>query len=191
MFIYTFLLQSNLATELSDIVQFPIPETDEVFQQTLQITTDKNIWEIPRTDIKKDDQLGSGNFGEVYKGTLREKVPVAIKVLKEIKDDDNQKDYEKEKEAFKKENEIMRKLNHPCLVKMFGICAESQPFMLVMEFCEKGAIKDYLEKFCADDRATKKNKHSFSPQLKSSSDTPKFEDMREWCEQIAEGFIDT
>lgn len=113
---------------------------------------------------------------------------VAIKVLKEIKDEDgNQKDYQKEAEAFKKENEIMRRLNHPCLVKMFGISVDTQPFMLVMEFCEKGAIKDYLEKFCDDGRGSKKKSHSYSPQIKSSSDSPKFEDMREWCEQIAEG----
>ena len=157
---------------------FPPPGADENFQTQLKISSDKDAWEIPEAHIQKDDELGRGNFGIVYKGKHNGTV-VAIKELKEVDKDKQTEDYKKEAEDFKKENEVMRKLNHPSLVKMHGIVMN--PNMLIMEFCEKGSIKDYLEKFRFGKNSTQIRK--------DDPDCPKFEDLREWCEQIAKGIF--
>ena len=72
----------------------------------------------------------------------------------------------------------MKKLNHPNLVKMYGIQSESLPFQLVMELCE-GSIKDHLDPFRIDD----------PPSLNKELGTkhPTFEELREWCEHVALG----
>ena len=41
----------------------------------------------------------------------------------------------------------MKKLNHPNLVKMIGICVEKSPFYLVQELCQNGDLKNYLKQF--------------------------------------------
>lgn len=70
----------------------------------------------------------------------------------------------------------MKKLNHPNLVKMYGIQSESLPFQLVMELCE-GSIKEHLDQFRIDD----------PPSLKLGTHPPAYDDLREWCEHIALG----
>ena len=55
---------------------------------------------------------------------------VAVKTLRH-KSGRSENDFTKEKNIFLSETEIMKKLNHPHLVKMLGICVEKSPFYLV------------------------------------------------------------
>lgn len=55
---------------------------------------------------------------------------VAVKTLRH-KSGRSENDFIKEKNIFLSETEIMKKLNHPHLVKMLGICVEKSPFYLV------------------------------------------------------------
>ena len=74
---------------------------------------------------------------------------------------------------FMKEMDIMKKLNHPNLVKMYGICVDKMPFFIILvrsmknvyknmyfrvtgflllsflsqENCSKGDLKKHLESF--------------------------------------------
>ena len=51
----------------------------------IDFDVDKNWWEIPRNSIKIGDELGSGAFGEVKKGTLiigEKTQDCAVKMLK-------------------------------------------------------------------------------------------------------------
>ena len=107
---------------------------------------------------------------------------MAIKTLNENKSDKKNKteEFNRAKEAFKKETQIMKKLNHPNLVKMYGIQIDSFPFQLVMEQCEK-ALKAHLETYRIDGKR---------PSLdKDTEDCPSFSDLKEWCEQIALGNV--
>ena len=155
----------------------PNPAADTTFRTTMAILYNGDTWTIKKGEIKNDTVLGSGNFGTVAKGMLRDTIPVAIKTLKEC-EDASKEEFQRASEDFKKETQIMKKLNHPNLVKMYGIQSESLPFQLVMELCE-GSIKDHLEPFRIDD----------PPSLNRELGTkhPTFEELREWCEHVALG----
>ena len=137
---------------LSNICQRPRPSTSEI---------DTNEWEILRGDVMLCTKIGGGNFGEVYKGTWRGQVEVAIKKL-----NDGQG-----AEEFFKEADIARRLHHPNLVQVnlkhklhinlnisfitylsqvFGLVTMGDPMLMVMELLEKGDLKSYLQKHSND-----------------------------------------
>ena len=123
-------------------------------------------------------------------GKLRGTTPVAVKTLIEKKDisNYNEEKFKKEQDAFAKEHEIMKKLNHTNLVKMYGICVQEPPFMLIIEYCEKGSLLSHLESFVSN--RDRKNVHKLvrdNDRLKR--DCPNFSDLKDWCEQIASGMI--
>ena len=91
-------------------------------------------------------ELGHGYFGAVHRGIWRREVEVAIKTLRN-KEGRLEADFLKEKNTFLSETEIMKRLNHPNLVKMLGICVEKSPFYLVQELCQHGDLKNYLKSF--------------------------------------------
>ena len=88
--------------------------------------------------ILKED-IGEGNFGKVkfciFKRTGEE---YAIKIInkKKIKD--------KMKNSFFKENEIATKFNHINVIYVFRIFEDKENFYLVMEYCQKGELFDYI-----------------------------------------------
>ena len=88
--------------------------------------------------IFKDD-IGEGNFGKVkfciFKRTGEE---FAIKIInkKKIKD--------KMKNSFFKENEIATKFNHINVIYVYRIFEDRENFYLVMEYCQKGELFDYI-----------------------------------------------
>ena len=65
-------------------------------------------WEVDRGDIQLGDRVGVGNFGEVFKGTWRGHVEVAVKTLKDVQGG----------EEFNKEAEVLKTLHHPNLVQV-------------------------------------------------------------------------
>ena len=90
--------------------------------------------------ILKED-IGEGNFGKVklciYKPTGEE---YAIKIL------DKEKIKDKMKNTFFKENEIAKKFNHINVIYVFEIFEDKDNFYLVMEYCKKGELFDYIVK---------------------------------------------
>ncbi|XP_005099019.1 tyrosine-protein kinase SYK [Aplysia californica] len=90
--------------------------------------------------VTLSENLGSGQFGEVKKGVCRlmgKDIRVAVKTLKN-------NDREAESEIMK-EAELMKKLDHPHIVRMIGVC-KSNSLMLVLELAELGPLKKYLER---------------------------------------------
>ena len=84
--------------------------------------------EINPDTLKKQNPLGSGEFGMVYKGswnTGQETIDVAIKILKSSAED--------MKTAFMREAAIMGQFSHPNILKLMGILSLSEPFMIVTE----------------------------------------------------------
>ena len=101
---------------------------------------------VSREELVLGVELGHGYFGAVHRGVWRQGTEVAVKTLRH-KEGRQEADFEREKETFLAETEVMKRLNHPHLVKMLGICVEKSPFYLVQELCQNGDLKHYLKSF--------------------------------------------
>uniref|UniRef100_T1GQQ1 Protein kinase domain-containing protein n=1 Tax=Megaselia scalaris TaxID=36166 RepID=T1GQQ1_MEGSC len=101
---------------------------------------------IQEKDVILGQKLGDGSFGVVRQGEWNapnsRKIAVAVKVLKAdsltqpgILDD------------FVREVQAMHALDHPNLVRLFGVVLTT-PMMMVTELAEKGSLLDTLRKQC-------------------------------------------
>ena len=41
----------------------------------------------------------------------------------------------------------MSKFNHDHIVQLVGVCTERKPIFIVMELCELGSMREYLQKY--------------------------------------------
>ncbi|XP_076351101.1 uncharacterized protein LOC143247252 [Tachypleus tridentatus] len=89
----------------------------------------KDEWEIPFENIRDLQWLGSGAQGAVFVGRLNNDM-VAVKKVRE-----------------KSETDIkhLRKLNHPNVVLIKGVCTQAPCYCIVMEYCPYGQLYDMLK----------------------------------------------
>ena len=86
-------------------------------------------------NIELGQLIGSGNFGEVYKGLWRKRFVVAVKTLKVNEQEKrNVKKEDAKKEEFRKELEIMKKLRHEKLVKLWCVCTIGKQELFMITF---------------------------------------------------------
>ncbi len=105
----------------------------------------KDVWEEDRINIELGPLIGAGNFGEVYKGLWRKRFPVAVKTLKfNDQEKRNAKKEEAKKEEFRKELEIMKKLRHEKLVKLWCVCTIGEPIFIVTEYMCNGSLLKFM-----------------------------------------------
>nr|XP_043615240.1 receptor-like serine/threonine-protein kinase ALE2 isoform X2 [Erigeron canadensis] len=97
-----------------------------------------SLREIERATDNFDSRriLGEGGFGVVYSGVLEDERNVAVKVLKR---DDRQGSRE-----FLAEVEMLSRLHHRNLVKLFGICTDAHFRCLVYELVPNGSVESHL-----------------------------------------------
>jgi len=86
--------------------------------------------------------LGTGSFGKVY--LCKHKVTGAVYAIKEI--DKTNKNNDLGAPYFRREIEIMYKINHPNIVKLFGHFEDDQGCYFVMEYIPKGNLYNLLGK---------------------------------------------
>lgn len=80
------------------------------------------------------EKIGFGNFGSVYRGQMLEndrKVTIALKFSKP--------DY------LFQEWSILSKLNHENIVLMYGVCELAERQGLMLEFCPKGDLSQFMQ----------------------------------------------
>ncbi|MCP9264604.1 Tyrosine-protein kinase [Dirofilaria immitis] len=116
------------------------PITDRSGAMLLYVVTRQN-WEVCHEQIELGELLGEGALSAVYRGILknngREK-EIAVKVRKGHKLD---------RETVKqicREARIMRKLEHPNIVRLYGIAVSKEPIMLLMELLKDGSLDAFL-----------------------------------------------
>ena len=99
--------------------------------------SDKDYLLINNYELKED--IGEGNFGKVklgiYKKTGEE---FAIKII------NKDKIKKQMKNILFKENEIITKFNHINVVYVFQIIEDEKNIYIVMEYCNKGELFDYI-----------------------------------------------
>ncbi|NXF78051.1 EPHA2 protein, partial [Sclerurus mexicanus] len=122
--------------QLKPLKTYVDPHTyEDPNQAMLKFTT-----EIPPSFITRQKVIGAGEFGEVYKGTLkrgRKEVPVAIKTLKVGYT-------EKQRVDFLSEATIMGQFSHHNIIRLEGVVSKYKPFMIVTEYMENGALDKFL-----------------------------------------------
>ncbi|KAE9596556.1 putative dual-specificity kinase TKL-Pl-4 family [Lupinus albus] len=98
-----------------------------------------DVWEIDTNQLIYGNRVGSGSFGDLYRGTYCSQ-DVAIKVLKPER---ISTDMLKE---FAQEVYIMRKIRHKNVVQFIGACTRPPNLCIVTEFMSRGSLYDYLHK---------------------------------------------
>uniref|UniRef100_A0A674PRQ3 receptor protein-tyrosine kinase n=1 Tax=Takifugu rubripes TaxID=31033 RepID=A0A674PRQ3_TAKRU len=97
--------------------------------------------EIDPSCVKIEEVIGSGEFGEVYKGRLKpigkKEIPVAIKTLKVGYS-------ERQRRDFLSEASIMGQFDQPNIIRLEGVVTKSRPTMIITEFMENGALDSFL-----------------------------------------------
>ena len=98
---------------------------------------EKDFLSISNYELKND--IGEGNFGKVKLGVFKKTgQEFAIKII------NKDKIKQKMKNILFKENEIITKFNHINVVYVFQIIEEEKNIYIIMEYCNKGELFDYI-----------------------------------------------
>ncbi|KAL1105660.1 hypothetical protein V6Z11_D04G148300 [Gossypium hirsutum] len=97
-------------------------------------------------NFSKDNLLGSGGFGEVFKGILDDGTSIAVKRAK--LGNANGID------QIINEVRILCQVNHRNLVKLLGCCVELQQPLLIYEYIPNGTLFDHLHKIFPGKKVT-------------------------------------
>ncbi|GMJ03136.1 hypothetical protein like AT3G53840 [Hibiscus trionum] len=89
-------------------------------------------------NFSKDNLLGSGGFGEVFKGVLDDRTSIAVKRAKLGNANGI--------EQIINEVRILCQVNHRNLVKILGCCVELEQPLLIYEYIPNGTLFDHLHK---------------------------------------------
>ena len=102
-----------------------------------------NVREIPLEEIEMEmEPFARGGFGKVYKAKWRED-DIVVKAIKAFSEED--------REEVMNEANIIYRLNHPNIVKLFGITwMKKGQFGIVMEKAEHGSLDAWIGKIERD-----------------------------------------
>lgn len=92
--------------------------------------------EIEEATRNFEKKIGSGGFGVVYYGRMKDEREIAVKVL-------TSNSYQGKRE-FSNEVTLLSRIHHRNLVQFLGYCQEDGRSMLVYEFMHNGTLKEHL-----------------------------------------------
>ncbi|CAD5225065.1 unnamed protein product [Bursaphelenchus okinawaensis] len=99
-------------------------------------------WEFTADQVELAKQIGKGAYGQVFMGrlTVKDQLPkdVAIKQMKV-----SEMNKEKVEESMR-EARLMRMMRHKNVVRCFGVVADQEPLMILMELVPGGALDNFL-----------------------------------------------
>ncbi|GKD52297.1 wall-associated receptor kinase-like protein 20 [Tanacetum coccineum] len=104
--------------------------------KTAKVFTGKQIKKATN-NFSKDRLLGTGGFGEVYKGVLEDSTVVAVKCAKVGNT--------KGTDQVLNEVRILCQVNHRGLVRLLGCCVELEQPLLVYEYISNGTLLEHLK----------------------------------------------
>uniref|UniRef100_A0A0E0L0Z0 Protein kinase domain-containing protein n=1 Tax=Oryza punctata TaxID=4537 RepID=A0A0E0L0Z0_ORYPU len=87
-------------------------------------------------NFSRDNLLGAGGYGEVYKGVLPDGTVVAVKCAK--------LGNTKSTDQVLNEVRVLSQVNHRSLVRLLGCCVDLEQPLMVYEFIPNGTLADHL-----------------------------------------------
>lgn len=91
------------------------------------------------------DQIGRGGFAVVYRGRdTVQNCPVAIKKL--LFKEEYTEPLEIVLKRFKRESEILRKLEHPYIIPVYDSCRDDNDYYIVMEYADRESWRTRIDK---------------------------------------------
>ncbi|XP_025265261.1 proto-oncogene tyrosine-protein kinase ROS-like [Camponotus floridanus] len=170
-----FLSSTMTDVELAILPEVPCRNTqfNMIYSPMLHYNSDEcAITKIARNQITLTKHLGSGAFGMVYQGKVKDlkksdtEISVAIKMLRKDASSD-------EKEKFLKEAKLMNHFQHKHILRLLGVCLDGDSPLLVLELMETGDLLKYLRE-CRNLQA-------------SDSLALRLQDLLAMCEDVARG----
>ncbi|XP_012867580.1 PREDICTED: tyrosine-protein kinase Fes/Fps isoform X1 [Dipodomys ordii] len=102
----------------------------------------KDKWVLNHEDLVLGEQIGRGNFGEVFSGRLRaDNTLVAVKSCRETLPPDLKAKFLQEASGTPR---ILKQYSHPNIVRLVGVCTQKQPIYIVMELVQGGDFLTFL-----------------------------------------------
>ena len=114
------------------------------------ISQEKLIWEnrgYQKNNYKRGNLIGKGAFGYVYESInpiFDNKIAMKIIDKNKMNINDNNNILNEEKEDMKSEINILKKLSHPNIVKIFEFYETDNYFYIITEFCKSGELSKYI-----------------------------------------------
>eukprot|EP01125_Pyxidicula_operculata_P018577 TRINITY_DN660_c0_g1_i1.p1 TRINITY_DN660_c0_g1~~TRINITY_DN660_c0_g1_i1.p1 ORF type:complete len:258 (-),score=14.81 TRINITY_DN660_c0_g1_i1:568-1296(-) len=105
-----------------------------------QILNDPNVKKISSDHICIQELVGSGFFGEVYKGITIDGKQIAIKRIT-ITSFRNKNSWL----LLAQEIQIQSKLNHPFVLGLSGVSKVGEEYCLVTEYLQGGTLRQFIE----------------------------------------------
>jgi hypothetical protein len=103
-----------------------------------------DAWEYDRARLVMGKELGAGAFGVVHIAVapgirgMKGSVCVAVKECSE--DCATQEDMQN----FVREADLMKRIDHPKVLRLLGVCMQDHPLLLITEVMQNGDLKEYL-----------------------------------------------
>ena len=104
----------------------------------------KNFIKGPEKNLEDNykilSKIGKGTFGKVYE--VKNKKTNQIRAMKTIKKSENNE----ENEELLNEIEIMIKLEHPNIIKIYDYYLDKDNYYIIMEYISGGELLEYINK---------------------------------------------
>ncbi|XP_029290597.1 mixed lineage kinase domain-like protein [Cottoperca gobio] len=116
-----------------------------IINEKIRMIKQEELEYKPKDGISKTPFMTTST-SEVYRGEFCG-FPVAIKRYF----DPVTTDLRKVERIFNKEVKTMKRFESPNILRMFGICRQDRPspqFLIIMEYCEKGSLRQVLDSGC-------------------------------------------
>ena len=110
--------------------------------RTVKFDNDLLISEVkknPFDDYEITKSLGEGAFGQVY--IIKHKITGSIRAMKVIQKKDALFDIDNDEEVLNEIN-ILKKMDHPNVIKIFEFYIDNDNYYLVTEYCNGGDLFD-------------------------------------------------